>query len=66
MPSLLISGGPLFIKSAMFGLNSSLPPLVGGGGGLMCESVGKANLQSDHDGKQSIESVDLLLTCIRL
>ena len=30
----------------------------------MCESVGKADLLSDHfDGKQSSESVDLLLTC---
>ena len=48
----------------MFGLSSSLPPLVGGSGGLVCESVGEADLQSDHfDGKQSRESVDLLLTC---
>ena len=52
------------LKSAMFGLSSSLPPLDGGGGGLVCESVGKADLLSDHsDGKQSRESVDLLLTC---
>ena len=52
------------LKSAVFGLSSSLPPLVGGGGGLVCESVGKANLLSDHfDGKQSRESVDLPLTC---
>ena len=30
----------------------------------MCESVGKADLLSDHfDGKQSRESVDLRLTC---
>ena len=48
----------------MFGLSSSLPLLVGGGGGLVCESVGKADLLSDHfDGKQSRESVDLPLTC---
>ena len=48
----------------MFGLSSSLPPLVGGGGELVCESVGKAELLSDHfDGKQSTESVDLPLTC---
>ena len=48
----------------MFGLSSSLPPLVGGGGGLVCESVGKADLLSDHfDGKQYRESVDLPLTC---
>ena len=50
-------------KSAVFGLCSSLPLLVGGGGGLVCESVGKADLFSDHfDGKQSRESVDLALT----
>ena len=48
----------------MFCLRSSLPPLVGGGGGLVCQSVGKADLLSDHfDGKQSRESVDLPLTC---
>ena len=42
----------------------SLPPLVGGGDGLVCESVGKADLLSDHfDGKQSRESADLPLTC---
>ena len=52
------------LKSAVFGLSSSLPPLVGGGGGLVCESVGKADLLSDHfDVKQSRESVDLPLTC---
>ena len=52
------------LKSAVFGLSLSLPPLVGGGGGLVCESVGKADLLSDHfDGKQSRESVDLPLTC---
>ena len=52
------------LKSAVFGLSSSLPTLVGGGGGLVCESVGKADLLSDHfDGKRSRESVDLPLTC---
>ena len=52
------------VKSVMFGLSSSLPPHVGVGGGLVCESVGKADLLSDHfDGKQSRESVDLPLTC---
>ena len=51
------------LKSAVFGLSSLLPPVVGGGGELVCESVGKADLLSDHfDGKQSRESVDLLLT----
>ena len=52
------------LMSAVFGLSSSLPPLVGGGGGLACESVSKADLLSDHfDGKLSRESVDLPLTC---
>ena len=48
------------LKSAVFGLSLSLPPLVG----LVCESVGKADLLLDHfDGKQSRESIDLPLTC---
>ena len=47
-----------------FGLSSSLPPLVCGGGGLVCESVGKVDLLLDHfDSKQSREAVDLPLTC---
>ena len=41
-----------------------MPPLAGGGGGLACESAGKADLRSDHfDGKQFRESFDLPLTC---
>ena len=41
-----------------------MPPVVGGGGGLVWELVGKADLLSGHfDGKQSRESVDLPLTC---
>ena len=36
------------LKSAVFGLSSSLPPLVGSGGELVCESVCKADLLSDH------------------
>ena len=52
------------LKSAVFGVSLSLPPLVGVGGGLVCESVGKADLLSDHfDSKQSRESVDLPITC---
>ena len=48
----------------MFGTSSSLPPLVSKGGGLVCESVGKADLLSNHfDSKKSEESVDLPLTC---
>ena len=46
------------LKSAVFGLSSSLPPLVGGGGGLVCESVGKADMLLDHfHGKQYRECV---------
>ena len=52
------------LKSAVFGSSSSLPPLVSEGGGLVCESVGKADLLSDYfDSKQSREAVDLQLTC---
>ena len=32
------------LTSAVFGSSSSLPPLVSEGGGLVCESVGKADL----------------------
>ena len=42
------------LKSADFGSSLSLPPLVSEGGGLVCESVGKAGLLSDHfDSKPS-------------
>ena len=52
------------LKSAVLGSSSSLPPLVSDGGGLVCESVGKADLLSYHfDSKQSREVVDLPLTC---
>ena len=51
-------------KSAVFGSSSVLPPFVSEGGGLVCESIGKADLLSDHfDSKQSREAVDLPLTC---
>ena len=36
------------LKSAVFGSSSSLPPLVSESGGLVCKSVGKADLLSDH------------------
>ena len=37
---------------------------MGAGGGLVCESVGKADMLSAHfDGKQSIYPVDLPSTC---
>ena len=38
--------------------------MVNEGGGLVCESVGKADLLSDHfDSKQSREAVNLPLIC---
>ena len=52
------------LKSAVFCSRSSLPLLVSEGGGLACESVGKADLLSHHfDSKQSREDVDLPFTC---
>ena len=52
------------LKSTVFGSSSSLPPLVSEGGGLVCESVGKADLLSDHlDSMHSRDAVDLPLTC---
>ena len=54
------------LKSAVFGSSSdsSLPPLIGAGGGLVCESVGKADMLSAHfDGTQSRDPVDLPFTC---
>ena len=48
----------------MLGSSSSLPLFVSEGGGLLRESVGKADLLSDHfDNKQSRETLDQLLTC---
>ena len=55
------------LKSAVFGSSSSLPPLVSEGCGLVCESVGKADLLSDHfDSKQSREAVDRRSLAIHL
>ena len=52
------------LKSGVFGTSSSLPPLVGEGGGLVCKSVGKADLPQEHfNSKLSKEAVDLPLTC---
>ena len=52
------------LKSAKFGASSTLPLLVSEGGGLVCESVGKADQLSDYfDSKQSREAVHLPLTC---
>ena len=36
------------LKSAVFGSSLSLPPLISEGGGLVCESVRKADLLLDH------------------
>ena len=41
------------LRSAVFGSSSSLLPIVGGGGGLVCESVGKAHLLSDQFDRSS-------------
>ena len=52
------------LKSAIFGLCSSLSPLVGEGGEPLCKSVGKADLLCDHLGsRQSREFVDIRLNC---
>ena len=54
------------MKSAVFGSDSdsSFPPLIGAGGGLVCESVWKADmLSANFDGKQSRDPVDLPSTC---
>ena len=49
------------LKSAVFGTSSAV---FREDSGLVCESVGKADLLSDHfDSKQSWEAVDLPLTC---
>ena len=52
------------LKSSVSGSSSSLLPMIGGAGGLVCESVGKADLLSDNfDCKQSRESVYVPFTC---
>ena len=54
------------LKSAVFGSSSdsSLPPLIGAGGGLVCESVWKADMLSAYfDRRQSRDPVDLPSTC---
>ena len=54
------------LKVAVFGSSSdsSLPPLIGADGGLVCESVGKVDMLSAHfDGKQYRDPVDLPSTC---
>ena len=39
------------LKSAVFGSSLALPPLVSEGGGLMCESIGKADLTASSPGR---------------
>ena len=54
------------LKSALYGSSSdsSLPHLIGAGGFLVCEPVGKADMLSAHFyGKQSRDPVDLSSTC---
>ena len=52
------------LKSAVLGSSSSLPTLIGGGGGLVWELVDKFDLLSERfDSKQPKEFVDLSLTC---
>ena len=54
------------LKSGVFGSGSDSPllPLIGASDGLVCESVGKANMLSAHfDGKHSIDPLDLPSTC---
>ena len=46
------------------GSDSSLPPLTTDGGGLVCESIGRAvMLSANFDEKQSRYPVDLPSTC---
>ena len=45
------------LKLAVFGVRSTLPPLLGGGGRLECESVRKADLLSDHFEFQATHKV---------
>ena len=52
------------LNCAVFRSSSSLQPIVSEDGGLMYESVGNADLLSDHfDSKQSREASNLPLTC---
>ena len=53
-----------FYPEVCSGPDSFLPPLIGAGGGLFCESAGKADMPSAHfDGKQYRDPVDLPSTC---
>ena len=49
------------LKSAVFCSSSSFPPLVSEEGELVCESVGKADLLSDHFDFLAVTAPTLLL-----
>lgn len=52
------------LGESLFGVDSSIPPLLGAGGGLVVDPLEKAELLSRHfDGKQSRVSLDLPATC---
>ena len=54
------------LEVGVFGTSSdsSLPPLIGAGGGLVCESAWKTDMLSAHfDGKQFRDPVDQPSTC---
>ena len=52
------------LKESVFGADSSIPPLVGPGGGLIVDARDKSEMLSRHfDGKQSRTTVDLPATC---
>ena len=52
------------LKDAVFGARSSIPPLVGNGGALVSDSVGKADLFLRHfDEKQSCDHVPIPQGC---
>ena len=56
----------VYPKVAVFcsGSDLSLPPLIGAGDGLVCESVGMADMLSTHfDRKHSRDPVSLPSTC---
>lgn len=52
------------LKSAVFGSDSSLPPLLDTGGSLVNSPIEKANLLNRHfDSKQCRDGIELPLTC---
>ena len=52
------------LKSAVFGADSTLPPLIGVGGGLVCDPEAKAVLLANYfDSKQARDGITLPSTC---